>query len=170
MKTSQWVFSPRTISRVTVALKVNHYFLLKIISPPPPRDNKCPHADIGDINGSCNNLVTVVGFELRICNNKKNNKFYFTSEWNGSSFPPQGLMFGYATDETEECMPLTILLAHKLNHKLKQLSVNGDCPWILPDSKSQVSYCCRKILADLSLFLDPVWVYKLIKCSLLMLA
>lgn len=51
----------------------------------------------------------------------------------------QGLMFGYATDETDECMPLTILLAHKLNHKLKELSVNGDCPWILPDSKSQVT-------------------------------
>ncbi|XP_023816140.1 S-adenosylmethionine synthase isoform X4 [Oryzias latipes] len=51
----------------------------------------------------------------------------------------QGLMFGYATDETEECMPLTILLAHKLNHKMKELSRNGDCPWILPDCKSQVT-------------------------------
>lgn len=60
-------------------------------------------------------------------------------------FPSQGLMFGYATDETEECIPLTILLAHKLNYKLKELSVNGDCPWILPDSKSQVSYCCNQI-------------------------
>ncbi|XP_030624981.1 methionine adenosyltransferase II, alpha-like isoform X2 [Chanos chanos] len=51
----------------------------------------------------------------------------------------QGLMFGYATDETEECMPLTILLAHKLNHKLKELSKTGVCPWILPDSKTQVT-------------------------------
>ncbi|XP_058846493.1 S-adenosylmethionine synthase isoform X2 [Acipenser ruthenus] len=51
----------------------------------------------------------------------------------------QGLMFGYATDETEECMPLTILLAHKLNAKLKELSRNGVCPWIRPDSKSQVT-------------------------------
>merc|ERR1712042_375265 len=33
----------------------------------------------------------------------------------------QGLMFGYATDETEECMPLTILLAHQLNQKLAEL-------------------------------------------------
>lgn len=57
-------------------------------------------------------------------------------------------MFGYATDETDECMPLTILLAHKLNHKLKELSVNGDCPWILPDSKSQVSYPSWLILAS----------------------
>lgn len=50
----------------------------------------------------------------------------------------QGLMFGYATDETEECMPLTILLAHKLNYKMKELSKTGVCPWILPDSKTQV--------------------------------
>lgn len=48
-------------------------------------------------------------------------------------------MFGYATDETEECMPLTILLAHKLNYRMKELSCSGECPWILPDSKSQVS-------------------------------
>uniref|UniRef100_A0A671RI94 S-adenosylmethionine synthase n=2 Tax=Sinocyclocheilus anshuiensis TaxID=1608454 RepID=A0A671RI94_9TELE len=51
----------------------------------------------------------------------------------------QGLMFGYATDETEECMPLTILLAHKLNAKMKELSKTGVCPWILPDSKTQVT-------------------------------
>ncbi|MCJ8742638.1 hypothetical protein PDJAM_G00084470 [Pangasius djambal] len=58
----------------------------------------------------------------------------------------QGLMFGYATDETEECMPLTILLAHKLNYKMKELSWNGECPWILPDCKSQVTveYCDNK--------------------------
>lgn len=47
-------------------------------------------------------------------------------------------MFGYATDETEECMPLTIMLAHKLNAKMKELSKTGVCPWILPDSKTQV--------------------------------
>uniref|UniRef100_A0AAQ5XQL8 S-adenosylmethionine synthase n=1 Tax=Amphiprion ocellaris TaxID=80972 RepID=A0AAQ5XQL8_AMPOC len=51
----------------------------------------------------------------------------------------QGLMFGYATDETEECMPLTLLLAHKLNHRMKELSRSKECPWILPDSKSQVT-------------------------------
>ncbi|XP_023652872.1 methionine adenosyltransferase II, alpha-like [Paramormyrops kingsleyae] len=51
----------------------------------------------------------------------------------------QGLMFGYATDETEECMPLTILLAHKLNAMMKKLSCNGVCPWIRPDSKTQVT-------------------------------
>lgn len=46
-------------------------------------------------------------------------------------------MFGYATDETEECMPLTILLAHQLNAKMRALS-KTECPWIMPDSKTQV--------------------------------
>lgn len=48
-------------------------------------------------------------------------------------------MFGYATDETEECMPLTIVLAHKLNAKMAELRRNGTIPWLRPDSKTQVS-------------------------------
>ncbi|XP_008291849.1 S-adenosylmethionine synthase isoform type-1-like [Stegastes partitus] len=51
----------------------------------------------------------------------------------------QGLMFGYATDETEECMPLTIVLAHKLNAKMAELRRNGTVPWFRPDSKTQVT-------------------------------
>ncbi|XP_066548838.1 S-adenosylmethionine synthase [Amia ocellicauda] len=51
----------------------------------------------------------------------------------------QGLMFGYATDETEECMPLTIILAHKLNAKMAELRRNGTIPWLRPDSKTQVT-------------------------------
>ncbi len=48
-------------------------------------------------------------------------------------------MFGYATDETEECMPLTIVLAHKLNTKMAELRRDGTIPWLRPDSKTQVS-------------------------------
>lgn len=48
-------------------------------------------------------------------------------------------MFGYATDETEECMPLTIILAHKLNARLAELRRNGELPWLRPDSKTQVN-------------------------------
>ncbi|KAF7643838.1 hypothetical protein LDENG_00232390, partial [Lucifuga dentata] len=51
----------------------------------------------------------------------------------------QGLMFGYATDETEECMPLTIILAHKLNAKMAELRQDGTVPWLRPDSKTQVT-------------------------------
>ncbi|XP_061732275.1 methionine adenosyltransferase II, alpha a [Nerophis ophidion] len=51
----------------------------------------------------------------------------------------QGLMFGYATDETDECMPLTIVLAHNLNAKMAELRRNGTLPWLRPDSKTQVT-------------------------------
>lgn len=47
-------------------------------------------------------------------------------------------MFGYATDETEEFMPLTVVLAHKLNAKMAELRRNGAVPWLRPDSKTQV--------------------------------
>lgn len=48
-------------------------------------------------------------------------------------------MFGYATDETNESMPLSLLLAHQLMAKLAILRRNGILDWALPDSKSQVN-------------------------------
>ena len=51
----------------------------------------------------------------------------------------QGLMFGYASNETEELMPLPIHLAQKLTKKLTELRKNGQLPWVRPDGKSQVS-------------------------------
>lgn len=51
----------------------------------------------------------------------------------------QGLMFGYATDETEECMPLTVVLAHRLNEKISELRRSGVFWWARPDSKTQVT-------------------------------
>jgi S-adenosylmethionine synthetase len=51
----------------------------------------------------------------------------------------QGIMFGYATDETPELMPLPILLAHRLTRGLAEDRRSGRYPWIGPDAKSQVS-------------------------------
>ena len=50
----------------------------------------------------------------------------------------QGMMFGYATDETECAMPLTLLLAHRLNERLHKLRQDGTLLWALPCSKTQV--------------------------------
>ena len=47
-------------------------------------------------------------------------------------------MYGYATDETEEMMPLTVVLSHNLNKKMAELRRDGTLPWLRPDSKSQV--------------------------------
>lgn len=51
----------------------------------------------------------------------------------------QGLMFGYACDQTEELMPLPISLSHKILNYLADLRFGNDVDWLLPDSKSQVS-------------------------------
>jgi len=56
----------------------------------------------------------------------------------------QGHMFGYASDETEELMPLTHVLATKLVQKLSEQRNNGTLPWLRPDAKTQVTVEYRR--------------------------
>jgi S-adenosylmethionine synthetase len=51
----------------------------------------------------------------------------------------QGIMFGYATDETPELLPLTLILAHKLNKAMTDARNSGKLPWLRPDTKTQVT-------------------------------
>src|SRR5213595_709127 len=56
----------------------------------------------------------------------------------------QGLMFGYACDETPDLMPAPIYYAHRLVERQAQLRRDGRMPYLRPDAKSQVTMLCRR--------------------------
>eukprot|EP00339_Tiarina_fusa_P018014 CAMPEP_0117033368 /NCGR_PEP_ID=MMETSP0472-20121206/23846_1 /TAXON_ID=693140 ORGANISM="Tiarina fusus, Strain LIS" /NCGR_SAMPLE_ID=MMETSP0472 /ASSEMBLY_ACC=CAM_ASM_000603 /LENGTH=391 /DNA_ID=CAMNT_0004742263 /DNA_START=8 /DNA_END=1183 /DNA_ORIENTATION=- len=51
----------------------------------------------------------------------------------------QGIMFGYATDETEEAMPMTSVISNNLGYRLTEARKDGTLPWLRPDGKTQVT-------------------------------
>ncbi len=67
----------------------------------------------------------------------------------------QGMMFGYATDETPELMPLPVQLAHALTRALADQRKSGALPWLRPDGKAQVSVVYE---GDRPLYVDTVVV------------
>lgn len=71
----------------------------------------------------------------------------------------QGIMFGYATNESPDLMPLTSSFANKLGYRLTEVRKNGTCPWVRPDGKTQVTMEYSK---DKSGKLTPVRVHTIL--------
>ena len=62
----------------------------------------------------------------------------------------QGIMYGYATDETKEMLPLGVVLSHALARKLESLRRDGTLPWAKPDGKTQVTIKDGKVITALT--------------------
>ncbi len=62
----------------------------------------------------------------------------------------QGIMYGYATDETPEFLPLGVVLSHKLARTLEKLRKDGTLPWLRPDGKTQVTIKNGKVITALT--------------------
>lgn len=71
----------------------------------------------------------------------------------------QGIMFGYATDESPELMPLSHMFATKLGKRLTEVRKNGTLPWVRPDGKTQVTVLYKR---DASGFLVPQRVHTVV--------
>ena len=87
----------------------------------------------------CDHTLKLVSLITRQSNEIDQGVTATTSQSGDQGAGDQGIMFGYATDESEEMMPLPILLAHRLTRTLSEDRKTGRVTFLRPDSKSQVS-------------------------------
>ncbi|NXP36062.1 METK2 synthase, partial [Leiothrix lutea] len=104
----------------------------------------------------CKTYTVLVALEQRCKDIKQADPYGETGDDIGAG--DQGLMFGYATDETEEYKALIVLLAHKLTASIRVLEWNGTWPWVGPDGKTQVTMEYKECNGAL----EPIQVHTLV--------
>ena len=96
-------------------------------------------SDFGFDGHTCNVLTAIDEQSPDIAMGVNNALETRNSNENENGAGDQGMMFGYACDETKEFMPLPIMLSHKLCKQLTEVRKNNTLPYLRPDGKSQVS-------------------------------